>query len=139
MNKFDVLYMDIARRISDMSYSTRSRVGCIIVNDHNIVSFGWNGTPRLYDNRCEDDSGRTLDCVIHAEQNAIAKAARQGIPLYGSTLYTTLSPCFDCSKSIIQSGIKSVIYFECYRVDDAIVFLRDNNINVYQMEEDYHV
>lgn len=130
MNKFDYLYMDIALRVSEMSYSNRSKVGCVIVKDNNIVAFGWNGTPNGFDNRCEDENNNTIDEVIHSEENAICKAARQGISLNDSTIYLTLSPCPNCAKLIIQSGIKRVVYYEEYRINKSIEFLKKCNIEV---------
>ncbi len=130
MNKFDNLYMDIAIRISQMSFSNRSKVGAVIVKENNIVAFGWNGMPSGFSNSCEDENNNTHDEVIHAEENAICKAAKQGISLKDSTLYLTLSPCPHCAKLIIQSGIKNVIYLEEYRINKWIEFLKECNINV---------
>jgi dCMP deaminase len=129
-SKFDVLYMDIAQRISEMSYSTRSKVGALIVKNKNIIAFGWNGTPYGFDNCCEDENGKTKNEVIHAEENAIAKAANIGISISGSVMYTTLSPCIGCSKLIIQSGISEVIYLEEYRINDAISFLEKCHVKI---------
>jgi len=133
MHKFDILYMDIAKRIAEMSFSSRSKVGCVIVKGDNIIAFGWNGMPRGYPNECETNN-ITHDEVIHAEENAICKAARQGIPLNGATLYITLSPCQHCSKLILQSGIKKVIYLEEYRINTSISFLTDCNVDVSKFE-----
>lgn len=123
MNKFDNLYMDIAKRVAKMSYSLRSQVGCVIVKDNNIVAFGWNGMPRGFDNHCEDENNNTYDEVIHSEENAICKAARQGISLDGATIYLTHSPCSHCAKLIVQSGIKTVYYAEEYRITKSLEFL----------------
>lgn len=130
MNKFDKLYMDIVIRVSQMSYSNRSKVGCVIVKDNNIISFGWNGTPNGFDNNCEDKNNTTIPEVIHSEENAICKAARAGISIIESTMYLTLSPCFNCSKLIIQSGIRRVVYLEEYRNIESIDFLKNCNIIV---------
>lgn len=130
MNKFDNLYMDIAKRISSMSFSKRSKVGCVIIKDNNIVAFGWNGMPSGFDNSCEDENNNTFDEVIHAEENAICKAALQGISLNGATLYLTMSPCPHCSKLILQSGIKRVVYLEEYRITKSIEFLKKCNIEI---------
>ena len=130
MNKFDILYMDIAKIISAMSYSKRSKVGCVIVKDNNIISFGWNGMPHGFENCCEDENNVTYDEVVHSEENAICKAANKGISLDNATIYVTLSPCTHCAKLIIQSGIKNVIYLEEYRSNKPIEFLKKCNINV---------
>jgi dCMP deaminase len=91
--------------------------------DGNIISFGYNGTPSGMDNCCEEDNV-TLKHVIHAECNAILKAAKTGNSVDGSTLYLTLSPCLDCSKLILQSGIKRVVYLNEYRNSEGIDFLK---------------
>lgn len=134
VDKFDRLYMDIAYRISEMSYSKRSRVGSIIVKDDNIIAFGWNGTPKGFDNCCEDEHNNTLNEVIHAEENAICKAAYQGISLKNSTIYLTLSPCHHCARLIIQSGIKRVIYAEDYRIITSLELLKICGIEVIKLK-----
>ena len=93
------------------------------MKDGNIISFGYNGTPSGMDNCCEKDNA-TLAHVIHAECNAILKAAKTGNSVDGSTLYLTLSPCLDCSKLILQSGIKRVVYLNEYRNPQGIDFLK---------------
>jgi len=137
--KLDVLYMDIAYRIADMSYAQRKKVGALIVKDGNIIAYGWNGTPTGFDNACEnvmpDGSLVTKDELIHAEQNALAKAAKGVIPVNGATLYVTLSPCWYCSGSIIQSGIKRVVYHEEYRKPESIAFLSKANVLVEKIDE----
>lgn len=136
--KMDILYMDIAYRIAEMSYAERKKVGALIVKDENIVSFGWNGTPHGFDNICEnkqeDGSLVTKDELIHAEQNALAKAAKGVIPVDGGTLYLTLSPCWYCSGSIIQSGITRVVYCEEYRKPESIDFVKKSGITIEQLE-----
>jgi dCMP deaminase len=130
MDKFDKLYLDIAKTLACMSHSTRAKVGALIVKDRCIIAEGWNGTPSGWNNTCEDENNVTLPEVIHAECNAILKCARLGNSVEGATLYVTLSPCFECSKMIVQSGIKSVYYFEEYRDTKPLLFLRKNNISV---------
>lgn len=134
MDKLDNLYMDIALLISKKSYSKRNQVGALIVKGDNIMSFGWNGTPSKFDNICEDESGTTKPEVLHAELNAIAKLAKNGYSSSGATLYVTLSPCIECAKLIIQSGIKKVIYMDEYRLPDGISLLLKANIEVYKYE-----
>lgn len=120
--KLDKVYLDIAETISSLSHCERSKVGAVIVLDNNIVSFGYNGTPFGMDNCCERD-GKTLDHVIHAEMNAVLKAAKSGSSVKGATLYLTLSPCVECAKLILQSGIERVVYKTDYRKIDGINFL----------------
>jgi len=122
-HKLDTVYLNIAKEISTLSYCTRSKVGAVIVKDNNIISFGYNGTPAGVDNCCERH-GITVPEVIHAEMNAILKAAKTGYSVDGASLYLTLSPCVECAKLILQSGIKRVVYIDQYRKTDGIDFLK---------------
>lgn len=107
-------YMSIASTVAQASHAVRNKVGAILVKDDNIISFGFNGTPRGFDNVCEIGDV-TKPEVLHAESNAITKCAQSTGNAKGSILYVTVSPCFDCAKLIIQVGIKWVIYSEEYR------------------------
>lgn len=122
--KLDSVYLNIAKEISTLSHCQRAKVGAVIVKDGNIVSFGYNGTPSSMDNCCEDGNA-TISEVIHAEMNAILKAAKSGYSVNGATLYLTLSPCKECSKLILQSGIERVLYLEEYRDVSGIEFLHN--------------
>ncbi len=122
MTKLDTVFINIAKETSTLSHCVRSKVGAVLVRDGNIISFGYNGTPSGMDNHCEEN-GITLNHVIHAEVNAVLKAAKTGNSVDGSTLYLTLSPCLDCSKVILQSGIKRVVYLTKYRNSEGIDFL----------------
>lgn len=121
--KLDKTFINIATEISQLSHCVRSKVGAVIVNNGNIISFGYNGTPAGMDNCCEKDNV-TLPHVVHAESNAILKAAKSGYAVEGSTLYLTLSPCQDCCKLILQSGIKRVVYKDEYRDITGVHFLK---------------
>ena len=107
-----------------MSYCSRSKVGAVLEKNGNIISFGYNGTPKGMDNCCEDKNNVTFPHVIHAESNAILKAGKSGHSTRYGTLYLTLSPCLDCSKLILQSEIKRVVYLEEYRDRSGIDFLK---------------
>lgn len=125
----DDIYMNIAQEIAKLSYAERKKVGAVLVKDGSIISHGYNGTPHGFDNNCEYEDPEhkniliTRDEVLHAESNAISKVAKSTNSSEGSTLYVTLSPCFECSKLIIQSGIKKVVYKEMYRHTDGINLL----------------
>ena len=106
--------MEIAKVVSEQSKCNRSKVGAILVKEGNIIAIGYNGTPSGFCNDCEQDDV-TLPEVLHAESNAIAKCARSTSSADKATLYTTLSPCFECCKLIIQAGISRVVYKELYR------------------------
>ena len=121
--KLDEVYINVAKQISTLSHCVRSKVGAVLVKEGNIIAFGYNGTPSGMDNCCEKEDV-TLPHVIHAEVNAILKAAKTGAAVEGSTLYLTLSPCLDCSKLILQAGVKRVVYLETYRHLDGPNFLK---------------
>lgn len=89
-----------------------------------IISDGFNGTPAGFENVCEDEDNSTKPYVLHAEANAITKVARSNNSSDGSTLYVTASPCMECSKLIIQSGIKRVVFSDLYRITDGIDLLK---------------
>jgi dCMP deaminase len=112
------------------SHCKRSQVGCLVVKDKTIVSDGYNGTPTGFPNICEDENNQTLSSVLHAEANAITKLAMNTVTSSGSTMYVTLSPCFDCSKLIIQSGIKRIVFSELYRKIDSLDLLNQAGIEI---------
>ena len=157
------LYINIATLVAQESHARRRKVGSIIVKDGRIISMGWNGMPAGWDNNCEimeypasnpggwlsaedieylwpleDDSGTryklvTRSEVLHAESNAIAKLAKSTESGENAELYITLSPCLDCAKLILQTGIKNVYYKDKYRDDTGIVFLEKSGIKVTQL------
>ncbi len=120
----DRRYLRMAQIWAENSYCQRRKVGAIIVKDSMIISDGFNGTPSGFENVCEDDSGVTKPYVLHAEANAITKVARSNNSADGATLYITASPCVECSKLIIQAGIRRVVFHELYRITDGIDLLR---------------
>ena len=134
MNKFDEKYLRMAKIWASNSYCKRRQVGALLVKDNMIISDGYNGTPSGFENVCEDENGVTKPYVLHAEANAITKVARSGNSASGATLYVTASPCMECSKLIIQSGIKRVVYADEYRLDDGIKLLRRAGIEVEKLE-----
>lgn len=133
--KYDVAYLRMAAEWAKLSYCNRKQVGSLIVKDNAIISDGYNGTPSGYLNECEDESGDTRWYVLHAEANAILKVAKSTQSADGATLYITLSPCKDCSKLIIQSGIKRVVYKDEYKDTSGADFLREYGIEVVHIEE----
>lgn len=132
--KFDKQYLRIAQIWSENSYAKRLKVGAIIVKDQMIISDGFNGTVSGFKNECEDDEGNTHPYVLHAEANAITKVAQSTNSSKDATLYTLVSPCMECSKLIIQAGIKRVVYAEEYRITEGIDLLRQAGIVVDQIE-----
>lgn len=126
----DKRYLRMARIWAENSYCQRRKVGAIIVKDSMIISDGFNGTPSGFENICEDETGLTKPYVLHAEANAITKVARSNNSSQGATLYVTASPCMECSKLIIQAGIRRVVFNELYRLCDGIDLLRRAGIEV---------
>lgn len=134
----DLRYLRMARIWAENSYCQRRQVGALVVKDKMIISDGYNGTPSGFDNVCEDENGVTHPYVLHAEANAITKLARSSNNSEGSTLYVTASPCIECSKLIIQAGIRRVVYAEKYRLEDGINLLKKANIEVIYLNPDNH-
>ena len=130
--KLDLRYLRMARIWAENSYCKRRQVGALVVKDKMIISDGYNGTPSGFENVCEDNNV-TKPYVLHAEANAITKLARSSNNSEGSTLYVTASPCIECSKLIIQSGIKRVVYAEKYRLTDGIDLLKRAGVKVEYM------
>ena len=127
--ELDMRYLRMAAIWSENSYCKRRQVGALIVKDKMIISDGYNGTPSGFENVCEEDNV-TKPYVLHAEANAITKIARSGNNSNGSTLYVTDSPCIECSKLILQAGIKRVVYAREYRLTDGVDLLRRAGIDV---------
>ena len=128
----DSRYLRMAQIWSENSYCRRRKVGALIVRDNMIISDGFNGTPSGFPNVCEEDNV-TLRYVLHAEANAITKVARSNNSSDGATLYVTASPCMECSKLIIQAGIKRVVFSDLYRIQDGLDLLRKAGIDVVHM------
>ena len=125
----------MARVWAENSYCVRSQVGALIVKDKMIISDGDNGTPSGFENICEDEvTGKTKPYVLHAEANAITKVAKSANNCDGSTLYITAAPCIECSKLIIQAGIKRVVYCDDYRSEDGLNLLKRVGIECVKCE-----
>ena len=133
--KLDLRYLRMARIWAENSYCKRRQVGALVVKDKMIISDGYNVTPSVFDNFCEENNV-TKPFVLHAEANAITKLARSSNNSEGSTLYVTASPCIECSKLIIQSGIKRVVYAEKYRLTDGVDLLMRAGVVVEYMNPD---
>lgn len=130
LKKLDERYLRMALIWAENSYCQRRKVGALVVKDKMIISDGFNGTPSGFENVCEDENQVTRPYVLHAEANAITKLARSHNNSDVATLYVTASPCIECAKLIIQSGIKRVVYGEKYRLDDGIQLLERAGIEV---------
>lgn len=131
----DKRYLRMARIWAENSYCRRRQVGALLVKDQMIISDGYNGTPAGFTNVCEDEDGSTKPYVLHAEANAITKVTRSGNSSEGSTLYITASPCMECSKLIIQAGIKRVVFNELYRLSDGLDLLANAGVECIHISE----
>lgn len=135
----DLIYLQMAQAWGKNSHCSRMKVGCLMVKDKSIISDGYNGSPTGFPNVCEDENNVTLPHVLHAEANAITKLAKSTQSSDGSTIYVTLSPCFECSKLIIQAGIKRVVFSEVYRKPDSIPFLVQAGIEIIKINQFNHI
>ena len=126
----DERYIRMARIWGENSYCKRRQVGALIVKEKMIISDGFNWTPAGFENICEDETGRTKPYVLHAEANAITKVARSNNSSEGATLYVTCSPCIECSKLIIQAGIRRVVFSELYHNTDGVDLLKRSGVEI---------
>ena len=136
---WDEYFMNLAITVSERGTCDRAYVGCVIVNEDNrIVTTGYNGS--IKGNPHCDDIGHTMrdgHCIatIHAEMNALLYCAKEGISVKGCKAYVTHFACLNCTKSLIQAGIKEIYYKEAYRVDEyAIELLERNKISYEKIE-----
>ena len=130
----DHRYLRMAKIWAENSYCKRRQVGALIVKDKMIISDGYNGTPAGFENICEDEDNITKPYVLHAEANAITKVACSHNSSLGATMYVTTSPCIECAKLIIQSGIKRVVSYERYRRADGCDLLERADIEMFFIE-----
>jgi len=133
--QFDRSYLDMAQVWSKNSYCKRRQVGALIVKNKMIISDGYNGTPSGFENVCEDEDGITKPYVLHAEANAITKVAKSGNSSEGATMYVTTAPCIECSKLIIQAGIKRLVYRDNYRKTEGIDLLKRVGIEIVNLSD----
>jgi dCMP deaminase len=132
--RYDRAYLRLAASWAKLSHCQRKQVGAIIVKDAIIISDGYNGTPAGFDNCCENEIGETHWYVLHAEANAILKVAKSTNNCKDATLYLTHSPCKDCSKLVLQSGIKRLVYQEAYKDTSGIDFLKSAGLEVERIQ-----
>lgn len=135
---FDEIFMNLAEELSKRSHCVKAQVGAVLSKDTRIISIGYNGPPSGTHNcdeewpgkGCARDSKGSCSLALHAEQNAILYAVKNGAYLDGATLYTTLSPCLPCARLIYSAGIVQVFYRHSYaeykglREDEGISFLQ---------------
>jgi dCMP deaminase len=134
--EFDKRYLQMAQIWAQNSYCKRRQVGALIVKGKMIISDGYNGTPEGFENICEDENNVTKPYVLHAEANAITKVAKSNNSSDGSTLYITSSPCMECSKLIIQAGIKRVVFSCLYHKEEGLRLLEKAKIEWVHLQID---
>jgi dCMP deaminase len=136
--KHQTAHMRAAHIYAELSTARRLKVGALVVKDDRIISIGYNGMPKGWDNNCEneleDGTIKTKPEVLHAETNAIAKLARSVESGLDADLFVTHSPCLDCAKLIYQSGIKRVYYANAYRDDSGVIFLKNSGVEVTKLD-----
>lgn len=136
-SSFDRRYLEMAMIWAKNSYCKRRQVGALIVKDKMIISDGYNGTPAGFENVCEEESTfLTKPYVLHAEANAITKVAKSNNSSEGATLYVTTSPCMECSKLIIQSGIRRVVFCDRYSRSQGLDLLERAGIVIVHIDVD---
>ncbi len=130
----DKRYLEMASIWAKNSYCKRRQVGALIVKEKMIISDGYNGTPSGFENVCEEENNKTKPYVLHAEANAITKVAKSNNSSQDATLYVTTSPCMECSKLIIQAGIKRVVFLQKYHNVEGLNLLERANIETVHLE-----
>lgn len=140
--------MELAINLARRSHCVRAQVGAVLVNDTRIISIGYNGPPagthncdeEFGEQGCPRDSKGSCSLALHAEQNAILYATKNGANVEGSTLYVTLSPCIACARVIYSMKIRKVLYLNSYAeykgigVDEGVEFLRKFGTEVIKYE-----
>ncbi len=142
--KFDDIFMDLAVSLAKRSHCIKAQVGAVLTKDTRIISIGYNGPPagthncddEFPEHGCPRDSKGSCSLALHAEQNAILYATKNGATLEGTTLYVTLSPCIACARVIYTMKIKKVFYKDSYAqykglaIDEGVAFLRKFGVDV---------
>ncbi len=135
---FDDIFMQLAESLSLRSHCTKAQVGAVLTKDTRIISIGYNGPPagthncdeEFGEEGCPRDSKGSCSLALHAEQNAILYASKNGSDVEGATIYVTLSPCIACARVIYTMKIKRVVYLKSYAAykkipsDEGVDFLR---------------
>jgi len=131
----DGLYMGVAFQYAKLSKAKRAQVGACLVTAHGVIIGGVNGQPIGCSNECEYNNGGELvtkNSTIHAEVNAVLRAAREGVSCFNATIYTTLSPCVPCAAMLVNAGIKKLVYSELYREKTGVELLVSAGVEVQQ-------
>ncbi len=143
---FDEIFMNLAENLALKSHCVKAQVGAVLTKDTRIISIGYNGPPagthncdqEFPEDGCPRDSKGSCSLALHAEQNAILYASKNGANIEGSTLYVTLSPCIACARVIYSMKITKVIYLKSYAqykgiaLDEGVEFLKKFGVEVVQ-------
>lgn len=146
---FDQIFMNLATDLAQRSHCVKAQVGAVLSKDTRIISIGYNGPPAGTHNcdeewpetGCPRDSKGSCSLALHAEENAILYAVKNGASLEGSTLYITLSPCLPCARIIYSSGIKKVVYLNSYAEykgldsDEGVDFLNKFGVEAVKFDQ----
>lgn len=146
---FDDIFMELALNLAKRSHCIKAQVGAVLTKDTRIISIGYNGPPsgthncdeEFPETGCPRDSKGSCSLALHAEQNAILYAAKNGADLAGATLYVTLSPCIACARIIFSMKIRKVIFMHSYAtykgipLDEGVEFLRKFGVQVEQFDK----
>lgn len=149
--EFDDIFMNLALELAQRSHCVKRQVGAVLSKNTRIISIGYNGPPAGTHNcdeewpeeGCPRDSKNSCSLALHAEENAIIYASKNGNSLEGTTMYVSLSPCMSCARLIYSSGIKKVFYHKSYAeykglaVDEGVEFLRKFNVEVIAYQQNY--
>ncbi|WP_374950637.1 cytidine/deoxycytidylate deaminase family protein [Mucilaginibacter sp.] len=146
---FDNIFMNLATDLAKRSHCVKAQVGAVLAKDTRIISIGYNGPPsgthncdeEFPEQGCPRDSKGSCSLALHAEENAILYAVKNGANLEGATLYTTLSPCLPCARLIFSAGIKQVYFDKSYAQykgwasDEGVDFLNKFGVSAVKVEE----
>lgn len=147
---FSEIFMNLASDLAKRSHCVKNQVGAVLTKDTRIISIGYNGPPSGTHNcdeewpieGCPLDSRNSCSLALHAEENAILYAIKNGTQIQGATLYTTLSPCIACARLILSSGIATVYFNHSYAAykglthDEGVDFLNKFGVNCIKIQMD---
>ena len=139
---FEDLFVETTKLVAKRSSCVKAQQAALLIKDNRIISFGYNGPPAGTLNCLEDggedvcgkDSNGSCFLGVHAEQNAIGYAARNGIDTEGCIIYCTMTPCISCAKLVVAAGIKEFYYLTEYRLDDGLRFLEYCGITAWKID-----
>ncbi|MBL7910056.1 MAG: dCMP deaminase family protein [Bacteroidia bacterium] len=145
--------MELAEKLALRSHCVKAQVGAVLTKDTRIISLGYNGPPAGTHNcdiefpvvGCPRDSKGSCSLALHAEQNAILYAAKNGVSMQGATLYVTLSPCISCARVIYTTGIQKVYFMHSYAKykglanDEGVDFLKRFGVEVVEYKKENEV